>query len=131
MKDHGADAGEVAPALRAAGHHQSHANAGSPPAIAFQSRIARKTGKGDAAPCVASGMAVRRLTPRECERLQGFPDDYTRIEWNHKPADQCPDGPRYKAIGNSMPVPVITWLGQRIAYVDDLSAPGFQPGSDL
>jgi DNA (cytosine-5)-methyltransferase 1 len=57
---------------------------------------------------------VRRLTPRECERLQGFPDDYTLIPWRGKPADQCPDGPRYKALGNSMAVPVLKWIGQRI-----------------
>lgn len=58
--------------------------------------------------------AVRRLTPRECERLQGFPDDYTRIPWRSKQADQCPDGPRYKALGNSWAVPLFTWLGRRI-----------------
>lgn len=58
--------------------------------------------------------AVRRLTPVECERLQGFPDDYTRIPWRNKPADQCPDGPRYKALGNSWAVPKFTWLGRRL-----------------
>ena len=63
---------------------------------------------------------VRRLTPRECERLQGFPDDHTLIPWRNKPADQCPDGPRYRAIGNSMAVPVIHWLGQRIEQADAL-----------
>lgn len=57
---------------------------------------------------------VRRLTPRECERLQGFPDDYTRIPWRSKPAEDCPDGPRYKALGNSMAVPVMRWIGQRV-----------------
>ena len=56
-------------------------------------------------------MAVRRLTPRECERLQGFPDDYTIVPWRGKP---CPDGPRYKALGNSMAVPVMRWIGRRI-----------------
>lgn len=64
--------------------------------------------------------SVRRLTPRECERLQGFPDDYTMIPWRKKPADQCPDGPRYKALGNSMAVPCMLWLGQRIQMVEDL-----------
>lgn len=58
--------------------------------------------------------AVRRLTPRECERLQGFPDDYTLIPWRGKPAEECPDGPRYKAIGNSKAVPVVRWIGRRI-----------------
>ncbi|WP_236235006.1 DNA cytosine methyltransferase [Pseudomonas tohonis] len=57
---------------------------------------------------------VRRLTPRECERLQGFPDDYTLIPWRGKPADECPDGPRYKAIGNSKAVPVVRWIGRRL-----------------
>jgi hypothetical protein len=59
-------------------------------------------------------MAVRRLTPIECERLQGFPDNYTEIPWRKKPADQCPDGPRYKALGNSWAVPVVHWIGKRI-----------------
>ena len=58
-------------------------------------------------------MAVRRLTPTECERLQGFPDDYTNIK------DNCPDSPRYKALGNSMAVPVMKWIGQRIQKVEN------------
>ena len=65
-------------------------------------------------PVVAQAMQVRRLTPTECERLQGFPDGYTAIAWRGKPADQCPDGPRYKALGNSWAVPVVRWIGQRI-----------------
>ena len=64
--------------------------------------------------------AVRRLTPVECERLQGFPDDYTQIPWRNKPAENCPDGPRYKAMGNSMAVPVMRWIGERISMVDAL-----------
>ena len=72
-------------------------------------------------PAVAKGMAVRRLTPTECERLQGFPDSYTQIPYRNKPADKCPDGPRYKALGNSFAVPVVRWLGQRIQQVEDLS----------
>jgi DNA (cytosine-5)-methyltransferase 1 len=67
---------------------------------------------------LAHGMAVRRLTPIECERLQGFPDDYTLISWRGKSPDQCPDGPRYKALGNSMAVPVMNWIGRRIAEVN-------------
>ncbi len=67
-----------------------------------------------ATPSVMVGSAVRRLTPRECERLQGFPDDYTLIPWRGKPEDECPDGPRYKAIGNSKAVPVVRWIGRRI-----------------
>jgi DNA (cytosine-5)-methyltransferase 1 len=67
---------------------------------------------------VLTPMAVRRLTPVECERLQGFPDNWSRISWKGKPEDQCPDGPRYKACGNSMAVPVMRWIGERIAAVD-------------
>jgi DNA (cytosine-5)-methyltransferase 1 len=59
-------------------------------------------------------MQVRRLTPTECERLQGFPDNYTAIPWRKKPASECPDGPRYKALGNSWAVPVVRWIGRRI-----------------
>jgi DNA (cytosine-5)-methyltransferase 1 len=66
----------------------------------------------------ADRMAVRRLTPRECERLQGFNDDHTLIPWRNKPADQCPDGPRYKALGNSMAVPCMAWIGKRIDAVE-------------
>lgn len=69
---------------------------------------------------VKEGSVVRRLTPRECERLQGMPDDWTRIPYRGKSADDCPDGPRYKAIGNSMAVPVMRWIGERIAMVDKL-----------
>jgi DNA (cytosine-5)-methyltransferase 1 len=105
-------------------------------AVAFQPRYARngqgapdtiaaplmaqagETGKGDSAQCTASpGMAVRRLTPRECERLQGFPDDFTQIPYRNKPAEKCPDGPRYKALGNSMAVPVMRWIGERIQAI--------------
>ena len=67
---------------------------------------------------VATSMAVRRLTPMECERLQGFPDNWTRIPWKGKAAEDCPDGPRYKACGNSMAVPVMRWIGERIAQFD-------------
>lgn len=57
---------------------------------------------------------VRRLLPVECERLQGFPDNWTQVPYRNKPADQCPDGPRYAACGNSMAVPVMRWIGFRI-----------------
>lgn len=63
---------------------------------------------------VATAMQVRRLTPVECERLQGFPDGYTAIPWRKKPASECPDGPRYKALGNSWAVPNVRWIGWRI-----------------
>jgi DNA (cytosine-5)-methyltransferase 1 len=198
-KDHGADAGEVAPTLRSMGHAASHPNGGGQVAIAFSQSQDGDLRSGEVmhslgtnanatsrnAPTVAftlhgsdgtanaasstevagsirtrapgsienssttavlqeqsvaspltasygkqidssdtsSGppnllhtqMAVRRLTPRECERLQGFPDDYTLVEYRGKMAA---DGPRYKALGNSMAVPVMRWIGQRIAAVD-------------
>ena len=63
---------------------------------------------------------VRRLTPTECERLQGFPDGFTQIPWRNKAAKDCPDGPRYKAMGNSMAVPVMRWIGERIQKVENL-----------
>lgn len=66
---------------------------------------------------VVKPMNVRRLTPRETERLQGFPDDWSRIPWKGKPAEECPDGPRYKACGNSMAVPVMRWIGERINFI--------------
>jgi DNA (cytosine-5)-methyltransferase 1 len=71
-------------------------------------------------PAVLQPMQVRRLTPRECERLQGMPDDWTKIPWRKKDAEDCPDGPRYKAIGNSMAVPVMRWIGERIAMVEEI-----------
>ncbi|WP_367997715.1 DNA cytosine methyltransferase [Alcaligenes sp. YSL9] len=64
------------------------------------------------------GMQVRRLTPEECEALQAFPRNYTRIPWRKKPADQCPDGPRYKALGNSWCVNNVRWIGERIEQVN-------------
>lgn len=134
-KDHGADAmSDLSPTLRAGGHSKSHANAGVMPAVAFALRgreggaMPEVEGEGDriGALHAASGgssrdyvatSAVRRLTPRECERLQGFPDDYTLIPYRK---GQAADGPRYKALGNSMAVPVMAWIGRRIAAVDAL-----------
>ena len=60
---------------------------------------------------------IRRLTPVECERLQGFPDNWTQIEWRGKNAEDCHDSLRYKAIGNSMAVPVMRWIGKRIKRI--------------
>lgn len=79
----------------------------------------RASGGGGDKPHVLSAMQVRRLTPRECERLQGFPDNWTLIPWRGK---EAPDGPRYKALGNSMAVPVMAWIGQRIDQVAAISA---------
>lgn len=78
-----------------------------------QNCLRASSGGGDK-PHILTAMQVRRLTPRECERLQGFPDDYTAIPWRKKPASECPDGPRYKALGNSWAVPVVRWIGRRI-----------------
>ncbi|EOB3228384.1 Dam family site-specific DNA-(adenine-N6)-methyltransferase [Escherichia coli] len=134
-KDNGADAtSDLSPTIRAGNHDKSHANSGQPPAIAYAFKAgqgAKAGGIGYAeeqsptltsassgtnlAPAVMHGVAVRRLTPVECERLQGFPDNHTLICWRGKDADECPDGPRYKAIGNSMAVPVMRWIGERIA----------------
>ena len=72
-----------------------------------------------AKPMVCSN-AVRRLTPKECERLQGFPDNHTQIPYKNKEAKNCPDSPRYKAMGNSMAVPVMKWIGQRIQMVKEM-----------
>lgn len=176
-KDHGADAGEIAPTLRAMGHGASHANAGGQVAVCITGEIthtlkaegfdASEDGTGRGQPIVADvsptlrsanfrshsnpltqadslvvASAVRRLTPRECERLQGFPDDYTLIPdwdgWRPMDASETPesceaegldirqakrskrwfvrdvDGPRYKAIGNSKATTVVRWLGQRL-----------------
>jgi DNA (cytosine-5)-methyltransferase 1 len=63
-------------------------------------------------------MQVRRMTPEECEALQGFPRSYTAIPWRKKPASECPDGPRYKALGNSWAVPNVRWIGQQIEAVE-------------
>ena len=161
-KDYGADAmGNMTPTLRAMGHNESHPNAGGQlAAVIFESRFARNgrgapdvvapplkaqsgtSGRGDGAPLVASWVAVRRLTPRECERLQGFPDDWTLVPGYgiklrpHEIVEVAeylgisierarlygatPDGPRYKAIGNSMAVPVMRWIGTRIDAVEQI-----------
>ncbi|AOS74424.1 cytosine methyltransferase [Pseudomonas fluorescens] len=152
-KDHGADAGEIAPTLRAMNHSGSHANAGGQVAVCITGDITHtmkaegfdgsEDGTGRGQPIVAyrdvaqtltsnygkqvdntdsslgpnvvsSTSAVRRLTPRECERLQGMADDYTMFPWRGKPASECPDGPRYKAIGNSKAVTVVRWIGRRL-----------------
>jgi len=117
---------DIAPTLRAMGHAGSHANGGGQMAVAFAQNtrdevrempvigaLAAQPGMKQTS-YVRTAMQVRRLTPRECERLQGFPDDYTAIPWRAKPASECPDGPRYKALGNSMAVPVMRWIGERI-----------------
>jgi DNA (cytosine-5)-methyltransferase 1 len=135
--------GEIAPTMRAMGHANSHANAGGHQAVALPlgTRVdrggshreaegnnlivgpLRSNNRNNSNPAseakmhVRTGSAVRRLTPRECERLQGFPDDYTAIEYRGKLAA---DGPRYKALGNSMAVPVMRHILSRIEIADRL-----------
>ena len=75
-------------------------------------------------------MAVRRLLPEECEKLQGFEPGYTLIPWRGKPASECPDGPRYKSLGNSWAVPVARWIGERIASVDCIAAANTEAALD-
>jgi len=138
-KDHGGDAlDDCSPTLRAGGHSGSHANGGVMPAVAFnitpsnsnkdynarQSERAQALTAGGNRPSarggdLIAGSAVRRLTPRECERCQGFPDDYTLVPYRGKPAA---DGPRYKSLGNSMAVPVMRWIGERIQMVEAIAS---------
>jgi len=168
-KDHGADAGEIAPTMRSQNFKDSHINGGGQMAVAFESRVARngrgapsdivpplkaesgQTSKGDSAPLIAfdwqsgdggtdesfqgksrsyivrkgeyaqlrsnardavqSNFGVRRLTPRECERLQGFPDDFTRWDASGK---EISDSARYRMLGNAICVNVAEWIGKRI-----------------
>ena len=133
-KDYGGDAMEnVSPTLRAGGHHESHANAGVMPAVAFDLRgrdggampegphdtaNLRAASGGSSRSYVAQPWAVRRLTPTECHRLQGFPDGFCDIPWRGK--DHAPDGPQYKALGNSFAVNVAEWIGRRIELVERL-----------
>jgi DNA (cytosine-5)-methyltransferase 1 len=113
--DHGADASvDLSPTIR---RHDPMAVA--QPTTQYGSVAGSLTARHDSSPCadrganvVAHSMAVRRLTPVECERLQGFSDNYTNIPWRKSP--ESPDGPRYKALGNSMAVPCMRWIGERI-----------------
>ena len=124
------------PTLRSMGHSNSHQNAGGHAAVAFDLRgrdggampegphetaNIRAASGGSSRSYVALPWAVRRLTPRECERLMGFPDDFTRVPYRGKPAEKCPDGPRYKALGNSWAVNAAEWVGERIAFVEALN----------
>ena len=82
---------------------------------------ASEYGTGRGTPTISQGMAVRRLTPEECESLQGFPRGFTKIPYRGKSEDKCPDGPRYKALGNSMAAPCMKWLGERIQQVQEIT----------
>ena len=116
------------PTLRSMGHNNSHQNAGGHAAVAFDlNQITSKTNRSRPDPSVhltlpaatcpphlATPWAVRRLTAEECEALQGFPREFTRIPYRGKPASACPDGPRYKALGNSWAVNCAELIGERI-----------------
>jgi DNA (cytosine-5)-methyltransferase 1 len=112
-KDYNARASDRAQAITGGGNRPS-ARGGD--LIAGTVRSHTRPGSNEIGSIVQTS-AVRRLTPRECERLQGFPDNYTLIPWRKGLA---PDGPRYKALGNSMAVPVMSWVGRRIQVVEDL-----------
>lgn len=138
--------GEISPTLRSMGHADSHQNAGGQVAVVHPYTLAsrgrggghdlefRQDGTANAiltanggragmgVGAIATEWAVRRLKPRECERLQGFPDDFTDVPWRGKPG--APDGPRYRALGNSMAVNVMRWIGWRIDHFEKLVAAG-------
>ena len=126
------DISGATPTLRAMGHAGSHANAGGQLAVAFDAQAGGETGLavGDVAgalhgggkhggrAAVATRWALRRLTPMECERLQGFPDGWTDVPYRRR--NFTPDGPRYKALGNSMAVNCMEWIGRRIELVREV-----------
>lgn len=126
--------GEIASTLRSMGHANSHQNGGGHLAVAMNLRgreggampeldelASLRAASGGSSRSYVASTAVRRLTPRECERLQGFPDDYTAIPLRNGKGKLsgklAKDGPRYKALGNSMAVPVMRWIGERINAV--------------
>jgi len=101
---------------------QGDASSGQPPTNVVCTTFTRR-GAGsldDRETYIVGENSVRHMTPLETERGTGFPDDYTNIPWRGKPAEQCPDGPRYKALGNSMAVPCMRWLGKRVQEVDEI-----------
>lgn len=127
---------EVAGTQRAMAHSNSHTNGGGHQAVAVALRgrdggataelgddvghaLRASSGGGDK-PHVMTAMQVRRLTPEECEALQAYPRNYTRIAWRGKPPAQCPDGPRYKALGNSWCTTNARWIGERIDRVNSI-----------
>ena len=139
--DSGNDAGfEVSPTLRS-----GNGGGQTGPAVAFAQNQAgelresnvfntlntNSNASGRNTPLLRSALQVRRLTPVECERLQGFPDNYTQIPYRNKAADKCPDGPRYKAMGNSMAVPVMRWIGRRINFIDEITDLKLERKNDL
>jgi len=116
----GSSGGPVCPAIAFKPSHYTRGKDGAPSNV-FPP-LSADADKGDQDPVILSEWRVRRLTPIECERLQGFPDDFTKIPWKGGLPQDCPDGPRYKALGNSMAVNCMQWLGHRIQMIEDLSA---------
>jgi DNA (cytosine-5)-methyltransferase 1 len=123
-KDSGADSGDISPTLRGMGSVDGTPSGGGQVAVMVSAPITDGCTKGSSVNdgkkgspqnLITTKHCVRRLTPRECERLQGFPDDYTAITYRGKPAA---DSNRYKSIGNSFAVPVVKWIGQRILEVE-------------
>lgn len=122
--DHAARVKDYMPVVPQGRQCQESVKAGGPMCCGFDSSFygcscnlcGTIQAEGKSTVAVRSG--VRRLLPVECERLMGFPDNYTRIPWKKKPAEQCPDGPRYKVCGNSQCVNVMRWIGRRLDYVD-------------
>ena len=114
----------VAPTLNTADRHCvafSQNDAGRDASVDVCPTLRSGGAGGVVNPAVAGRWYVRRLTPLECERLMGQPDNHTSIPWRGRPAEQCPDGPRYQACGNSMGVNVMRWIGRRIDMVDKLT----------
>lgn len=132
-KDDGSDAAlDLSPTLRSGSHDKSHLNGGVPPAVCFSENSRQELRTHDLASSISSSTSgkpgqgtphalfdefIRRLTPLECERLQGLPDNYTNVAWRGKPAS---DSRRYEAIGNSIAVPVLEWIGKRIVFINSL-----------
>ncbi|MGV0817138.1 DNA cytosine methyltransferase [Martelella sp. AMO21009] len=129
----------TAPTLRSMGHRNRRQNAGGHSAVAYDMRgrkggaqfegphdtaSIRASSGGSSRSYVSYPWTVRRLTPLECSRLDGFPDDHARIPWRGKPASQCPDGPQYKAYGNSMAINAMRSIGRRIEYVEAVMREG-------
>ena len=133
-KDYGADAGEVSPTLRAMPHDKSHANGGGQVAVAtFHENQSSSLVESEVSRALRSGAShsyqfickyedytsVRRLTPREAERLQGLPDDWTQVPYG-KRNRPMKDGPRYRLVGNGISINCLRWLGERIQMFEDL-----------
>ena len=124
----GGDGQKVGALMACGGTHKTnyildHQLAGTLCARDYKGIASDDIAKGSQKMVVEPHNRVRRLTLKECERLQGFPDDYTKIAWNGKAKEDCPNGLRYKALGNSMAAPVMRWIGERIMEVEGIPLP--------